>query len=113
MKRLFYFALALVLITTAGCKRKNKAERQYERYLNDSNRVEFVTPTTDTVDIEVEELESDKDPVETEGLFSIPDIVICVFSSFFLTRLLKTLFFSLVFKEPPLDLLNISIVYQL
>lgn len=74
MKRLFYFALALVLITTAGCKRKNKAERQYERYLNDSNRVEFVTPTTDTVDIEVEELESDKDPVETEGLFSIPDI---------------------------------------
>ena len=74
MKRLFYFALALVLITTAGCKRKNKAERQYERYLNDSNRVEFVTPNTDTVDIEVEELESDKDPEETEGLFSIPDI---------------------------------------
>ena len=74
MKRLFYFALELVMITTAACKRKNKAERQYERYLNDSNRVEFVTPTTDTVDIEVEELESDKDPEETEGLFSIPDI---------------------------------------
>ena len=73
MKRLFYFALALVLITTAGCKRKNKAERQYERYLNDSNRVEFVTPTTDTVDIN-QEVEEEPEAEETEGLFSIPDI---------------------------------------
>ena len=38
MKRLFYISLALVLITTVGCKRKNRAERLYERYLNDSNR---------------------------------------------------------------------------
>jgi len=74
MKRLFYFSLALVLLTTVGCRRRYSAERQYERYLKDSDRVEFVTPPTDTVEIEVEELESDKDPVETEGLFSIPDI---------------------------------------
>ena len=63
-----------MLITTVGCRRRYSAERQYERYLKDSDRVEFVTPPTDTVEIEVEELESDKDPVETEGLFSIPDI---------------------------------------
>ena len=74
MKRLFYISLALVLLTTVGCRRRYSAERQYERYLKDSDRVEFVTPPTDTVEIEVEELESDKDPVETEGLFSIPDI---------------------------------------
>ena len=49
MKRLFYIALALVLITTIGCKRKDRAERLYERYLNDSNRVEFVIPSTDTI----------------------------------------------------------------
>ena len=57
MKRLFYISLALVLISTTGCKR-NRAERQYERYLSDSNRVEFVTPATDTVVVE-EEVEED------------------------------------------------------
>ena len=74
MKQLFYIALALVLITTAGCKRKNRAERLYERYLNDSNRVEFVTPSADTVIVE-EEVEVEE-PVasETEGIFTIPDI---------------------------------------
>jgi hypothetical protein len=74
MKRLFYISLALVLLTTVGCRRRYSAERQYERYLKDSNRVEFVAPREDTVEVEVEELASDKDPVETEGLFSIPDI---------------------------------------
>ncbi len=74
MKRLIYISLALVLLATAGCKKRNRAERQYERYLNDSDRVEFVTPPEDTVEIAEEELESDKDPVETEGIFSIPDI---------------------------------------
>ena len=54
MKRLFYISLALVLITTAGCKRKSRSERLYERYLNDSNRVEFVTPSADTVIVEEE-----------------------------------------------------------
>ena len=73
MKRLFYIALAIVLVTTAGCKRKNRSERLYERYLNDSNRVEFVTPTTDTVDIN-QEVEEEPEAEETEGLFSIPDI---------------------------------------
>ena len=73
MKRLFYIALAIVLISTAGCKRKNRSERLYERYLNDSNRVEFVTPSVDTVEIE-QNVEDEKEPVETEGLFSIPDI---------------------------------------
>ena len=72
MKRLFYISLALVLLGTVSCKR-NKAERQYERYLNDSDRVEFVTPPADTVEIE-EELEADNEPIDDEGLFSIPDI---------------------------------------
>ena len=54
MKRLFYIALALVLITTIGCKRKDRAERLYERYLNDSNRVEFVIPSADTIAVEEE-----------------------------------------------------------
>lgn len=73
MKRLFYIALAIVLISAAGCKRKNRSERLYERYLNDSNRVEFVTPSVDTVEIE-QGVEEEKEPVESEGLFSIPDI---------------------------------------
>ena len=72
MKRLFYIALALVLITTAGCKRKNRAERLYERYLNDSNRVEFVIPSADTIAVE-EEVEEEPEVDESEGLFTIPD----------------------------------------
>ena len=73
MKRLFYITLALMLITAVGCKRKDRAERLYERYLNDSNRVEFVTPSADTVMVE-EEVEVEE-PVasETEGIFTIPD----------------------------------------
>ena len=72
MKRLFYISLALVLISTTGCKR-NRAERQYERYLSDSNRVEFVTPATDTVMVEEEVEEDEPAAGETEGIFSIPD----------------------------------------
>ena len=72
MKRLFYISLALVLISTTGCKR-NRAERQYERYLSDSNRVEFVTPATDTVLVEEKVEEDEPAASETEGIFSIPD----------------------------------------
>lgn len=72
MKRLFYISLALVLISTTGCRR-NKAERQYERYLSDSNRVEFVTPATDTVAVEEEAVEEEPAVSETEGIFTIPD----------------------------------------
>ena len=72
MKRLFYISLALVLISTTGCRR-NKAERQYERYLSDSNRVEFVTPATDTVAVEEEAVEEEPAASETEGIFTIPD----------------------------------------
>ena len=72
MKRLFYIALALVLITTIGCKRKDRAERLYERYLNDSNRLEFVIPSTDTIAVE-EEVEEEPEVDESEGLFTIPD----------------------------------------
>ena len=72
MKRLFYISLALVLITTVGCKRKNRAERLYERYLNDSNRVEFVIPSADTIAVE-EEVEEEPEVDESEGLFTIPD----------------------------------------
>ena len=72
MKRLFYIALALVLITTIGCKRKDRAERLYERYLNDSNRVEFVIPSADTIAVE-EDVEEEPEVDESEGLFTIPD----------------------------------------
>ena len=72
MKRPFYIALALVLITTIGCKRKDRAERLYERYLNDSNRVEFVIPSADTIAVE-EEVEEEPEVDESEGLFTIPD----------------------------------------
>ena len=71
MKRLFYISLALVLLGTVSCKR-NKAERQYERYLNDSNRVEFVIPSADTIAVE-EEVEEEPEVDESEGLFTIPD----------------------------------------
>ena len=73
MKRLFYITLALMLITAVGCKRKDRAERLYERYLNDSNRVEFVTPATDTVMVEEAVEEDEPAASETEGIFSIPD----------------------------------------
>ena len=73
MKRLFYITLALMLITAVGCKRKDRAERLYERYLNDSNRVEFVTPATDTVAVEEEAVEEEPAASETEGIFTIPD----------------------------------------
>lgn len=73
MRRLFYISLALVLFTALSCKR-NSAERQYERYLNDSNRVEFVTPKVDTVEVEDEGLASDKDGDYGEDVFEIPDI---------------------------------------
>jgi hypothetical protein len=73
MRRLFYFSLALVLLTTFSCKR-NSAERQYERYLNDSNRVEFVAPKVDSVEIEEEGLASDKEMDYGEDVFEIPDI---------------------------------------
>ena len=72
MKRLFYISLALVLITMAGCKRKSRSERLYERYLNDSNRVEFVIPSADTIAVE-EEVEEEPEVDESEGLFTIPD----------------------------------------
>ena len=61
-----------MLISTTGCRR-NKAERQYERYLSDSNRVEFVTPATDTVAVEEEAVEEEPAASETEGIFTIPD----------------------------------------
>ena len=73
MKRLFYFSLALALFTTISCRR-NSAERQYERYLNDSNRVEFVAPKVDSVEIEEEGLASDKEMDYGEDVFEIPDI---------------------------------------
>ena len=72
MKQLFYVSLALVLLVTMSCRR-NRAERQYERYLNDSNRVEFVTPPADTVMVEEEVEEEEPVASETEGIFTIPD----------------------------------------
>ena len=62
MKSLNFVVLALLLMSFFGCNR-NKAARQYERFLEDSARIEFVTPPEDSVKLE-----------EDDALLEIPDI---------------------------------------
>lgn len=72
MKQLCYVFLALLMVSVIGCRR-NRAERLYERFQEDSGRIEFITPPEDTVVLE----DADMDPAEwdeEEGLMSIPDI---------------------------------------
>lgn len=71
MKQLTYVFFTLLLLSFIGCNR-NRAARQYERFLEDSGKIEFITPPEDSVKIEedVDELGSAGD----EDLLVIPDI---------------------------------------
>ncbi|MBQ8988478.1 MAG: hypothetical protein IJ067_02145 [Prevotella sp.] len=72
MKQLAYVFLTLLLTSFFSCGR-NRAERQYERFLEDSDRMEFITPTEDTVAVVEDEEEPDW-MNDDDGLVSIPDI---------------------------------------
>ena len=71
MKQLTYVFLALLMISVIGCRR-NRAERLYERFQEDSGKIEFIIPPEDTVVIEESVDPADWD--EDEGLMTIPDI---------------------------------------
>ena len=71
MKQLTYVFLAMLLLSLFGCRR-NRADRQYERYLEDTAKIEFITPPEDSV---VLEDAMDESWMEDEGeLITIPDI---------------------------------------
>lgn len=70
MKQLTYVFFAL-LLSFIGCNR-NRAARQYERFQEDSDRIEFITPPEDTVKIE-EEVDN-LGSADDEELLVIPDI---------------------------------------
>ena len=71
MKQLTYVFFALLLRSFIGCNR-NRAARQYERFQEDSDRIEFITPSEDTV--KIEEDVDDLGPADDEDLLVIPDI---------------------------------------
>ena len=72
MKQLTYVFLTMLLLSLFGCHR-NRADRQYERYLEDTAKIEFITPPKDSV--EIEDAVGDDDWMEDEGeLITIPDI---------------------------------------
>ena len=71
MKQLTYVFFALLLLSFIGCNR-NRAARQYERFQEDSDRIEFITPPEDTVKIEEEG--DDLGSADDEDLLVIPDI---------------------------------------
>ncbi|MBR0167004.1 MAG: hypothetical protein IJQ13_09040 [Prevotella sp.] len=71
MKQLTYVFFALLLLSFIGCNR-NRAARQYERFQEDSDRIEFITPSEDTV--KIEEDVDDLGPADDEDLLVIPDI---------------------------------------
>ena len=71
MRQLIYGILALLLVSFLGCRR-NRMERQYERFQEDSDRMEFITPAEDTVKIEDDGEEPDW--MNDDELISIPDI---------------------------------------
>ena len=71
MKQLTYVFLAMLLLSLFGCRR-NRADRQYERYLEDTAKIEFITPPEDSV---VLEDAVDESWMEDDGeLITIPDI---------------------------------------
>ena len=71
MKQLTYVFFALLLLSFIGCNR-NRAARQYERFQEDSDRIEFITPPEDTVKIE-EEVDN-LGSADDEELLVIPEI---------------------------------------
>lgn len=71
MKRLTYVILTMLLISFFGCNR-NRADRQYERFLEDSDKMEFITPPKDSV--ELEDVAGSEDWMDDGELITIPDI---------------------------------------
>ena len=71
MKRLTYVFLTMLLLSLLGCNR-NRAYRQYERFLEDSDKMEFITPPKDSVELEDESY--DEDWMDDGELITIPDI---------------------------------------
>lgn len=71
MKQLTYVFLTMLLLSLFGCHR-NRADRQYERFLEDTAKIEFITPPEDSVMLEDA---VDESWMEDEGeLITIPDI---------------------------------------
>lgn len=70
MKHLTLVFLTLLLLSFFGCNR-NSANRQYERFLEDSASIEFITPPEDSV--ELEDVVGGEDWMDGE-LITIPDI---------------------------------------
>ena len=80
MKRLFFLALAIVLLTMTGCRR-NQAEQQYEKYLESTENMEFITPKEDSVKLDADGKVTKGNAEEDvnlggddDGLMVIPDI---------------------------------------
>ena len=71
MKQLTYVFFTLLLLSFIGCNR-NRAARQYERFLEDSGKIEFITPPEDSV--KIEEDVDDLGSADGEDLLVIPDI---------------------------------------
>ena len=71
MKRPTYVILTMLLISFFGCNR-NRADRQYERFLEDSDKMEFITPPKDSV--ELEDVAGSEDWMDDGELITIPDI---------------------------------------
>ena len=71
MKQLTYVFLTMLLLSLFGCHR-NRADRQYERFLEDTAKIEFIAPPEDSVMLEDA---VDESWMEDEGeLITIPDI---------------------------------------
>lgn len=71
MKQFTYVFLALLLMSFFGCHR-NSANRQYERFLEDTATMEFITPPKDSV--EIEDVAGSEDWMDEGELITIPDI---------------------------------------
>lgn len=71
MKQFTYVFLALLLMSFFGCHR-NSANRHYERFLEDTATMEFITPPKDSV--EIEDVAGSEDWMDEGELITIPDI---------------------------------------
>lgn len=71
MRQLTCVFLALLLLSFYGCRR-DRAARQYERFLEDSAKMEFITPPKDSVVLEDEV--GEEDWMDDGELITIPDI---------------------------------------
>lgn len=70
MKRLIYVFLTMLMLSFFSCR--DRAARQYERFLEDSARMEFITPPEDTV--KIDEFDEALDWEDDGELITIPDI---------------------------------------